>query len=133
MGKWLNLARRAPSQALQPRVELAGVGSTRRPSPNGYAWRVGNVLREISRADYPAGLIPWLEQAYPRLYTELTSRLPDDIHRLAKALAPFDEFERVLNRWLDAHREAGALYPSHLSVPKRANRRAPEQGGEPQP
>ena len=92
-----------------------------------YAWWISNALRELTRADPPAGMIPWLEQAYPWLYAEVTSRLPEDIHRLAKALAPFDEFERVLNRWLDAHREADALYRAHLlACQKPASERSME-------
>ncbi len=75
-----------------------------------YAERMQATLREINRPDYPAGMILWLEQANPILYLELTGRLPDEIHRLWEARGPLEQFENVLARLVQTHRQACELY-----------------------
>jgi hypothetical protein len=54
-------------------------------------------------------MIPWLEKHHPNLYHELTSVLPDDIHRLWTEHAPLTEFQEILDLWLEAHRTACEL------------------------
>jgi len=102
------------------------------PADADYAQRLQACLALINSPDYPAGMVPWLDEAYPRLYAELTSRLPDDIHRLWEAHAPVEQFEGALNRLLGPHRQACALYRAHLSA-KGNDRRQPEQKLEAQP
>jgi acetoacetate decarboxylase len=82
-------------------------------SATDYHARVEATLQAVCRPDYQAGIIPWLEQGNPALYEDLTSRLPDLIHRLWEAQAPLEEFQRVVDEWLAAHRRACDLYHEH--------------------
>jgi len=75
-----------------------------------YTARAEAALRQLCQPDYPAGMILWLDTAYPELYAELTSRLPDEVHRLWSEHAPLDEFQRILDRLLETHERACALY-----------------------
>ena len=79
-----------------------------------YAERARAALREINSRDYPAGMILWLETAYPQLYEELTSRIPDEIHVCWAAHDPLAEFDAILARLVETHRLACQLYREHL-------------------
>jgi hypothetical protein len=81
-------------------------------------------LRQINPPDYPAGMIPWLDKAHSELYTELISRLPDEIHRMWSERAPLKQFEAVLARLVSYHGRASALYQAYLV--SRAPRTAPD-------
>jgi len=99
-----------------PRENLdAAVFSARDP----YAVRLRRVWECLCHPEYPAGMILWLGDACPILYTELTERLPDKIQRLWEARAPLDEFERVLDLWKEAHRTGCRIYRQHLVAEKR--------------
>ena len=102
-----------PRQCHQSEPEVANKDAL--PS-DPYAERLGAAMREVARPDYPTGMIPWLGQANPRLYAELTERLPDEIHRLWSGHAPLEHFERVLHAWLETHRRACALYEAYLTA-----------------
>lgn len=82
-----------------------------------YSARMQAALAAISRPDYPAGMIPWLGEAHPDLYDELTVRLPDLIHRFWEARAPLAEFDAILARLVEVHRQACELYRKHLQKP----------------
>src|SRR5215475_8613661 len=88
------------------------------PYAEGMRW----ALRKINQPNYRAGMIRWLDTAYPVLYAELTSRLPDEIHRLWTERAPLEHFEVVLTRLVSLHEECCNLYRAVLkgsaSVPK---------------
>lgn len=135
MGSYLKLARRLLGKDREAfREGRAALRAERATSPldatpgrrqlfDRYVCRAKTILLEVCEHDYPDGMIPWLEQADPRLYSELTSRLPRKIERLWEDLgpalwedlAPFDEFERALQQFLHTHREACAIYHRHLS------------------
>jgi len=75
-----------------------------------YADRMQAALAAINRPDYPTDMILWLEQAYPRLYAKLTSRILDEIDLVWVFQAPLPEFDAVLARLVSTHWQACALY-----------------------
>jgi TubC N-terminal docking domain len=75
-----------------------------------YARRLQAALTEICRPDYPAGMIPWLGERYPRLYAELTTRIPNDLSRIWRDQAPLEKFDLVLTRWSEIHWAAQELF-----------------------
>lgn len=83
---------------------------TKLPISDPYAERMRAALRDINPPDYPAEMIPWLGTAHPNFYAELTSRLPDEIHRVWNEHAPLEEFEIVLARLVSLHRQCCDLY-----------------------
>ena len=105
MGSFLELAKKA--------IE----GMQEVPSDADYHASVEARLRAVCRLDYQAGMIPCLQKGDPALYEELTSRLPDFIHKLWAARAPLEEFEHVVNAWLDAHRRACESYRAGMAEP----------------
>jgi len=81
-----------------------------RPSlANTYGERMQAALDAINRPDYPTDMILRLEQAYPRLYAKLTSRIPDEIDLAWRCQAPLPEFDAILARLVSTHRQACAL------------------------
>lgn len=67
------------------------------------AWR-----RIAGHACLP-GTMRWLRRANPWLYKRLMEDLPRQIDKLWDAGAPLDQFQDVLDRWVDAHSEACGL------------------------
>ena len=72
-------------------------------------------MRELARPDYPVGMIPWLGEAYPILHVELTDGLPNEMQRLWEAQVPVEEFQKVLDIWVEAHQMACEMYEKHLA------------------
>jgi hypothetical protein len=94
-------------------IGKAGFFGGRRGRPaedSAYSSRAQAALAQINRPDYPAGMIPWLGEAHPDLYDELTSRIPDEIDLAWKCQAPLAEFEAILARLVQTHRQACELY-----------------------
>jgi hypothetical protein len=122
MGRYLDLARRAlggSSEALPYEInEKTKKGVDADP----YQCLARSALAKICRPDYPAGMIPWLGENHPSLYAELTTNLPDEIHRLWAARAPLDEFERTLGLWLEAHRTSCELYRIAHASPRMGDK-----------
>lgn len=75
-----------------------------------YGERMRAALAQINRPDYPAGMIPWLGEAHPGLYDELTSRIPDEIDLAWKCQVPLAQFAIILARLVQTHRQARDLY-----------------------
>jgi hypothetical protein len=75
-----------------------------------YSKRLQAALRGICRPDYPSGMILWLRDAFPLLYVELIDGLPDEMDRLWSRHAPLNEFDRILDVWVEAHRTAFEMY-----------------------
>jgi hypothetical protein len=55
-------------------------------------------------------MIKWLESQNPTLYAVLTDNLPRQIEKLWSEACPEDEFQEVLDRWVEMHAAACALY-----------------------
>ncbi|HEV2521805.1 MAG TPA: hypothetical protein VGT24_05435 [Candidatus Acidoferrales bacterium] len=72
-------------------------------------------LRQINAPDYSAGMIAWLGTAWPNLYMELTSYLPDEIRDLWADRTPLEQFESVLARLVTLHRRCRELYRAKSS------------------
>jgi hypothetical protein len=116
MGRYLDLARRAlENPAVATAGEISEI-SEERVIVDPYQELARAYLARICRPDYPIGLIPWLGTNHQALYDELTSLLPDEIHRRWVAKVPIPEFELILDLWLEAHRTACDLY-SHRAYP----------------
>ncbi len=75
-----------------------------------YHARVETALGVICRPDYPPGMILWLETADSDLYDRLTCRLPNLISGLWNAHAPLNEFQTVVDEWLNSHERACTLF-----------------------
>lgn len=93
---------------MRPGTEITGEEKEIAVDP--YQQRLREVLLQTAKPDYPAGMVHWLETGNPRLYEEITGRLPDLIHCLWAARAPIEEFQRVVDQWLAAHRGACSLF-----------------------
>lgn len=118
MGRLLDLSRRASraSEAVREyeineKSEIRSEG----PQSDPYSARLQKALAAICRPDYPGGLIPWLSEAYPLPYVELTEALPNELQKQWEVHAPIETFEKTLSLWLEAHRSAVDL---HKSRPK---------------
>src|SRR5215471_10514555 len=100
MGRYLDLAQRA---LLDERNEINEK-------------RVADPYQDLARAalakvtDQPVGMVSWLRQNHPALYDELIVGIPDEIHRLWNGRAPLDEFQHILDLWLEAHRTGCEVY-----------------------
>ena len=108
MGRYLELARRAleNSQGAALPYEKNEINEKRVADP--YQELVRATLAKVS--DQPFGMVPWLKENLPMLYEELTTQLPDEIHRLWEGRAPLVEFKRILDLWLEAHRASCEVY-----------------------
>lgn len=93
------------------------------PRLDPYAERIQTAFRQINRSDYPAGVIAWLEAANPRLYAELTQRLPEVLQQIVENRAPVERLEGILRRLVEIHSQACALFRAHLVA---TNNRQPE-------
>ena len=71
-------------------------------------------MREVARPHYPAGMIRWLREAYPILHVELTEGLPNQMQRLWEAQVPVEDFQKVLDTWVEAHPMGCEMYEKHL-------------------
>ena len=123
MGRYLTIAKRVIEQSGQKAPTVTSVStSAKLPVSDPYAERMRAALRQINPSDYPARMVPWLDTVRPDLYVELTSRLPDEIHRLWSERAPLEGFEAALTRLVSLHRECCDLYRAvrkkEKSVPK---------------
>jgi hypothetical protein len=96
------------------RVRDSSATPSRLPVSDPYAERMRAALRQINPPDYLAGMIPWLDKAHSELYTELISRLPDEIQRLWSGRASLEQFEAALVRLVSSHRRASELYRACL-------------------
>jgi hypothetical protein len=105
MGRYLELAKEALQELAQSHR-----ASHRVSKPDPFAALMEGTLSKINRPDYSGGMIPWLEQAAPALYAELTSRIPDEIDQIWNEHESLDEFEAALDRLVAVHREACRLY-----------------------
>ena len=92
----------------------AGSGTLIRPKKvtesDPYAERMEKAWQRVCQPDYPGGMIPWLREAHPGLYSELTSQIPDEISRLWNDRAALGDFEAILNRLVSAHQQGCKLY-----------------------
>lgn len=82
-----------------------------------YAERVQAALAAINRPDYPAGMMLWLEGVQPELYRLLTSILPDKVHDLWSRHEALADFDAILTRLVETHRQACDIYRQHLQKP----------------
>lgn len=84
--------------------------NTELPVNDPYAERMRVALRQIAVPSYPQGMILWLENAHPDLYTELVAHIPDEISRIWNERAPLESFEVMLARLISLHRQCCDLY-----------------------
>ena len=95
---------------LQPRsLPAMRVVATR--ETDAYWQAAQEALRQIAGQHFLPGAIRWLAKHQPERYAELTEQLPAEIDRLWDECVPLGTFQAVLSRWVEAHRQALALYP----------------------
>lgn len=125
MGRYLEIAKRSIERMEQ---EQATQSASSEPIPielpvtDPYAERMRATLRQISVPIHPSSMVLWLDGARPDLYAELTSRLPDEIHRLWTERAPLEQFEAVLARLVSFDRQCCDLYRAALTEESSGNR-----------
>ncbi len=64
----------------------------------------------ICRHPYLPEAMRWLKQISPYLHGQLTDVLPCEISQLWEVLAPLDQFQAVLARWVTANQDACLFY-----------------------
>ncbi len=112
MPSYLEIARQALRQSdLHEQFTPERVAGSEDP----YAERMQAAIQEVNRPDYPAGMVPWLEQTYPFLYRKLIDTIPNELHRLWSQHKPLEQFERVLQEWISTHEQGCALCRAHLA------------------
>ena len=84
-----------------------------------YAEKLQAAFQQVCQPDYPVGMVPWLGEVNPRLYAELTERLPNEMQTLWELRAPLEQFERVVDRWLETQRQGCALYRAHREAEQK--------------
>lgn len=72
--------------------------------------RMRSAVERVRLAPYRPGMIKWLEGQNPTLYMVLTDKLPQQIEKLWSEACPEGEFQEVLDRWVEMHAAACALY-----------------------
>jgi hypothetical protein len=105
LGRYLDIVRRV-SQASGEVCPYEINEQSSNALTDAYAEKFRTAIRSVNSSDCPAGLIKWLRETYPILYLELVDTLPNEIHRLWSEHAPLEEFERILDVWVEAHRTA---------------------------
>jgi len=109
MGRYLDLARQAlEGSAGVLRYEINEKSEKRVPDP--YQDLARSALAQICRSRQPVAMVSWLRLNHSALYEELIVRLPDEIHRLWNEHAPLEEFQRILDLWLEAHHTSCEMY-----------------------
>jgi hypothetical protein len=91
-------------------IKRAPWSETELPLYDPYAERMRAALCQMNPPGCPSGMVLWLATAHPHFYAQLTSRLPDEIHRLWTERAPLQAFEALLEHTVSLHRQSCALY-----------------------
>ena len=114
MGRYLDIVRRASEIAggVCPYEKNEMNEESHSRQTDAYSEKFQTAIQKVISSDCPAGVIQWLREAYPVLYAELVDKLPDEIHRMWSERARLDEFERIFNVWVQAHRTACEMFES---------------------
>ena len=75
-----------------------------------YWQRADKALKRICVRPYLPGAIQWLKRANPVLHRILTQDLLRQIDKLWDVRAPLDEFQAVLDKWVEVHAHVVKLY-----------------------
>jgi hypothetical protein len=86
-----------------------GADRDRRPR-DFYGWRAHTALDAICEIPAPAGLVVWLGEHSPFLYTRLTRDLPNEISRAWDAQIAYDDFDALCLDLVNTYRRAAELY-----------------------
>jgi hypothetical protein len=119
----------SPSSFLAPGSGAADNPESAAITPSDpYSDRLQTILQKTCRPDYPAGMILWLRDSCPILYVQLTDELPNEIHRLWSELAPLEQFDLLIARWLKTHTTACELFKTSVAN-KPANQASEKRDG----
>ncbi len=112
MGRYLDIARRTKRRSDHDGiVDVAPEpGSYQLPVLDPYAEAMRTALERIKSHGDVVGMVFWLDTNHRDLYLELTSTLPDEIHRLWSGRAPLERFEITLSRLISLHCHCCGLY-----------------------
>ena len=81
-----------------------------RPGVDPYWQRADKALKRICVRPYLPGAIQWLKRANSVLHRILTQDLLRQIDKLWDVRAPLDEFQAVLDKWVEVHAHVVKLY-----------------------
>jgi hypothetical protein len=81
-----------------------------------YHQRVRQALRAIAALDFPEGTVAWVEREYPTLYGRMMVIPWVLIDKLWNDGAPIQQFQSVLDDWVQACHEAKDLYTRFLQT-----------------
>ncbi len=96
----------------KPVTSVTSVTDTDETSSRGdvYGHLAEKALKRICVRPYLPGAIQWLKGANPVLHRILTQDLLRQIDKLWDGRAPLDEFQAVLDKWVNAHAQVVKLY-----------------------
>jgi|SRR5712671_3908320 len=104
------------SNKLDPRwQELAGPLSQSDP----YQEASNAALRRILQHPYLPGAVRWAGVHSPHLYRQVIVDGPEAIHKSWTEQAPMDQFQRILDSWVDAHKHLCQLYSEETWLVQR--------------
>jgi hypothetical protein len=86
------------------------------PLGDPYAELLNAALCRINAPDYALGMVAWIATVRPDLYAQLTSQIPEEIHRLWSERGPLARFEDALARMVSLHRLCCELYRNRVSA-----------------
>lgn len=100
------------NEALQALAELDGTKSfsylERRSDPY---WEAAIKAQDrLSKLGWTFGIGKWLDDASPELYRDLYVETPAEIDGMWESRTGMHEFQAVLDRWVEAHRQAVTLW-----------------------
>ena len=76
----------------------------------GYCQKLNRAKARIAEHPHYDGLVPWLKRDHSSLYCSFYVDTPRRIHELYKAGAPIEEFQALLNGWIDVHKQGVDFY-----------------------
>jgi hypothetical protein len=79
-----------------------------------YHQRVRQALRAIAALEFPEGTVAWVEREYPTLHSRMMVVPWIEIDKLWSNGAPIQQFQNVLDDWVQACHEAKVLYTRFL-------------------
>jgi hypothetical protein len=99
-------------EALDALTEIGGISSfsysNRLSDPY---WQVAMKAQvRLAELGWVFGIGKWLKEADPGLYSNLYIETPGKIDRLWESHGSMDEFQAVLDEWVEAHRQALSLW-----------------------
>ena len=75
-----------------------------------YCQKLNRAKARIAEHPHYDGLVPWLKRDHSSLYCSFYVDIPRRIDELWKAGAPIEEFQALLDGWVDVHKQGVDSY-----------------------